>query len=316
MQLKQGTKRLFWKTTTFVVLLCFTATSIAWSNPSYGSEVASLETHPFARLKKLSLPENLGRIDEVYLPEGVTSESPFIVYLQDAHANLGAQENIARIADEIGPKLKIEAILKEGGSGEADLTELRSFPDPKIKSGVTRFWMEEAVLSGIEREAIIGSRKYRFFGIEDPIAYEAGGKYFIQTQSQAEAFLASLKPLIERNRAQQKKIFNPELLRFEELASKFEGKDELIAFVSFIANEARNLHINRWKYLEIEKFIDLILLEMEGGSAERFFKIQKTMDSRKFFSELDLLKTEVKEKLFQNQKERVLDYESQILKNL
>ncbi|MBI3999083.1 MAG: hypothetical protein HY351_00560, partial [Candidatus Omnitrophica bacterium] len=47
-------------------------------------------------------------------------------------------------------------------------------------------------------------------------------------------------------------------------------------------------------------------LEMEGGSSERFFQIQKTIDARKLFSEIELLKGEIKEKLFQNEKERKL----------
>ncbi|MBI3999816.1 MAG: hypothetical protein HY351_04300, partial [Candidatus Omnitrophica bacterium] len=265
MQVNKKTKQLFWKTASFVVLLCFSLTTIAWSNPALGSQAQAVQTHPLSKLKNLSLSEQLGRIEEVYIPEGVNPDSPFIVYLQDAHANLGAQENIAQIARELQKQLKIETILKEGGSGEAHLKDLRSFPNQKIKDSVTRFWMNEAVLSGIEREAIIGPRKYRFFGIEEQTVYEAGGKYFLETQSQAKPLLISVDSLIKHNLEHQKKILNPELLHFEERISKFEGKEELVALVNFMANQARNLHVNRWKYLEIEKFIDLILLEMEGG---------------------------------------------------
>ncbi|MBI1977254.1 MAG: hypothetical protein HYS55_00715, partial [Candidatus Omnitrophica bacterium] len=311
------TKPLFWKTTSFVVLFCFTVTTVAWSNPSLGSASLSLALpRPFRELGTLSLPEALGRVDEVYLPEGINSNSPLIVFLQDAHANLGAQEHIAQIANEVGKKLKIDAIFKEGGSGEADLTELRNFPDQKIKSSVAQFWMEEAVLSGIEREAIVNPKPYRFFGIEDQTAYETGGKYFVEAHTRSSDFLTPLKSLVQNNDTQRKQFYNPALFRFEELVSKFETKQELIPLVSLVANEARNLHINRWKYLEIEKFIDLILLELEGARTERFFEIQKTLEAKKLFEEMELLKGEIKEKLFQNKKERILDREAEILKVL
>ena len=188
LQVTKRTKYLFWKTISFVVLLCFSVTTVAWSNPTFRSQAEATQSHPLSKLKTLSLPEQLGRIEEVYIPEGVNPDSPFIVYLQDAHADLGAQENIAKLARELDKELKIEAILKEGGSGEADLTELRGFPDQKIKDSVTHFWMEEAVLSGIERETIIGPKKYRFFGIEDQAAHEAGGKYFLKTQNNSLIF--------------------------------------------------------------------------------------------------------------------------------
>ena len=107
----------FWKCTSLIVLVCFTGTTLAWSAPPVDSNPNGLAPHSFAALRKLSLPQELGRIDEVFLPEEVDSDSPFIIYVQDAHANLGAQENIAGIAREFSKVRKIEAIFKEGGSG-------------------------------------------------------------------------------------------------------------------------------------------------------------------------------------------------------
>src|SRR3989338_9591667 len=55
---------------------------------------------------------------------------------------------------------------------------------------------------------------------------------------------------------------------------------------------------------------------MEGEKPERFLEIQKSIDSGKLFQEIDALKNEIKEKLFINKRERILDKECVILKNL
>ena len=317
MKVKQRTKKqkqLFLKTVSLAVALCFTATTVAWAAPDH---TASVSAHSLAsEIGRLALDEKLGRVDEAFIPSELSGDSPFIIYLQDAHANLGAQENISKITRVLGQEFKPEAILAEGGSGESDLTELRAFGDQKIKEKATRFWLKEAVLNGAEREAIIGPHEYRFFGVEDQAVYEEGGKYFLEAHSQSESFLSSLKPLFSKNQKIKKERYNQALLHFEELLSKFNSKKELIPLVSLIANESRNLHINRWKYLEIEKFIDLILIELEGGNAERLFEIQKSLDPRKLFEEIELLKAEIKEALFQNDEERAIDQEEQMLEVL
>ena len=123
--------------------------------------------------------------------------------------------------------------------------------------------MKEAVLSGIERAAILSPKAYRFFGIESPELYEQGGKSFVETEHLARTILPKLDRALLGNRARRKEHFNEALLRFDDLASQFEAKNDLVSLVSLIANEARNLHIDRWKYAEIEKFIDPILLGFE-----------------------------------------------------
>ena len=283
-----GGKCSLWKSTAFLVLFCFTTTTVVWADPSFGSGLPHLSLYPFqSTLKRLTLPSHLGRIDEVFLPEHVYPDAQLIVYLQDAHTNLGAQKNIGAIARELGEKLKLEAILVEGGSGELDFGELRAFPDRNIKERATDFWLREAVLNGIEREAVVGSREFRFFGIEDPHLYSQGGAYFLEAFERSKTFLESLEPFRARNEAQKKKVYNEDLARFDRTTASFQGKEKLTALVGYLANEARNRHINRWKYLELEKVIDLILLEMEGGNPERFFQIAGSLDAQKFSIELE-----------------------------
>lgn len=312
-------RKSLWKGTALLVLFCFTTTTVAWSDPGFTSlnSYSAIARHPLTNsLKNIALPERLGKIDEVFLPEKMPPDSPFVVYLQDAHSNLGAQRRIAEVTRELADKLKIETILVEGGSSEADLSELRAFPNQEIKGRATEFWLKEAVLTGVEREAIVGPKIYRFFGIENEELYEKGGRYFIEAQSRSTSFLDSLRPLVQENEKNRKKYFNKRLYEFEELISKFEEKTELVSLVSLLANKARNLHINRWKYLEIEKLIDLIILEMNSSESERFFEIQRTLDPRKLFAELESLKSEVKERLFQTDAERAIDEEHQVLRAL
>ena len=91
MKVKNKAEHRFWKIIADIVLISFTTTSVVWASPS------SSKLSPPSDLKSLTLPPELGRVDEVYLPDHLSPESPFIVYLQDAHSNLGAQKNIAQI---------------------------------------------------------------------------------------------------------------------------------------------------------------------------------------------------------------------------
>jgi uncharacterized protein len=320
LQLNSERFRAFLKITAWVVLLTFTATNVSWADPS-GVSLAQIQSnHPLTeKIKKLSISERLARVDEIFLPERVPPDSPFVVYLQDAHSNLGAQKSISELAHILGKKLDIEAILVEGGIGEANLDTLRAFPNQKTKEEVSEYWLRKAVLTGIEREAIVGPRDYRFFGIEDQALYEAGGEAFVKAAEQRTALLHFLNPKFQEVEAKRKEVFNPALQRFVVEVDRFKRGDKLIPLVSLLANEARNRYVNRWKYLEIEKLIDLILIEMQGGNPERYFRIQKELDVRKLFEQLDALEIEVKETLFRSDEERKLDWEHQalsVLKNV
>ncbi len=248
----------FSKAISFVLLFCFSLNSFGWSDLSNIPPISPEQSF----LKQISLPSHLGRVEEIFIPSNFQKDSPFIIYLQDAHANLGAQKNIAQIARLLGKQLNVQAIFAEGGSREIDFSKLRSFSDQKVKEDVTQFWMKEAVLNGIERETIIGDRPYQFYGIEDQASYELGGKYFVETTTDSKPFIESVMNLLKNNFEQRKRHDNPALFQFEELATRLEQKQDLKGLVSLLANEARNLHINRWKYLEIEKFINLILIEL------------------------------------------------------
>ncbi len=256
-----------WKVAALCVLITFSASNLALTAPSLESIPTAFGVLPLAQeLREILIPENLGRTSEVFFPENASPDSPLIVYFEDAHSNLGAQRNIGALTRELAAKLNIQAILVEGGSGEANLSKLREFQDKKAKEEATEFWMKHAVLSGVEREAITSPRNFRFFGVEDKTLYEKSGALFLKTSSHSAQFLFSLAPLIRENAAKKKQIYNSELIRFEKSTLEFEGKEKLAQLVRFLAGEARNRHVNRWKYLEIEKFINLFLLENDDRS--------------------------------------------------
>jgi len=145
-------KRHLLRAIAFVLTLTFTWTSIAWSAP--GLDVAhtiinagTISAHRQKSLQQsiehLSIPFELGQIEKIYIPPKCLSaldDCPLIIYLQDAHANLSAQQNIQAIAHELSEKLDVHLLLTEGASGVADISELRAFQDQAIKKLTVDFW--------------------------------------------------------------------------------------------------------------------------------------------------------------------------------
>jgi hypothetical protein len=298
----------------FSVLICFSTTTVSWASPELAAgEVDIGRSNLLAKLHHVSIPAELGKIDEIFIPDAFTSSTPLIVYLQEAHANLGAQQHISTLAGQVSRELGIDTILAEGGTGEADLAEVRAFEDEKVKDQVSKYWLKEGVLTGIEREAIVSSKPYRFVGIEDLDLYSRGTELFVKTRGLARVSTAKLADLKKKNGVNRRNGFNDDLRIYVETLERFDRESELAHRIAFLANEARNRYVNRWKYSEFEKVVQLVVLELNGADPEFYFRIHKTIESGKFFREMDALEEEIKETLFRTDEERLLDREARTL---
>src|SRR5258706_3847897 len=72
------------KSISWVVVLCFTVSSL----PAYAKNTRAPEHQ-----SPVTVPHELGIIDKTFVG---TSQSP-VIYIQDAHSSLEAQENIAKL---------------------------------------------------------------------------------------------------------------------------------------------------------------------------------------------------------------------------
>lgn len=102
-----------------------------------------------------SLPERVGSITEYY-PGATKSGAPqqVVVLIQDLHANVGVQKNIASMLYRLKRINKVPYLLVtvEGASGEGDVSLLRSLPGP-VRRGFEALLLHKAYLTGAELAA-------------------------------------------------------------------------------------------------------------------------------------------------------------------
>lgn len=119
-----------------------------WAPTLHAADPAtSFPTPPF------EIPERNGNITDYY-PGNPAPAHQTVVLIQDLHANVGVQKNIASIIYRLHGINKLPRILVcvEGASGEGDVSLLRSLPGP-IRHGFEAFLLHKAYLTGAELAA-------------------------------------------------------------------------------------------------------------------------------------------------------------------
>ncbi|MBU3760045.1 MAG: hypothetical protein FGM27_09000 [Candidatus Omnitrophica bacterium] len=74
---------------------------------------------PLQALDSLRLPEELGSIQETYIPQGIKPQR-FVAAIQDAHSIPDAQRNIQRIIDYFQSQYGVDSVAVEGSASELD----------------------------------------------------------------------------------------------------------------------------------------------------------------------------------------------------
>ncbi len=106
-----------------------------------------------SRRPPFSVPERHGAITDFY-PGTEASAQQMVVMIQDLHANVGVQKNIAAILYRLLEINKVPALIVcvEGASGEGDVSLLRSLPR-FIRRAFEAMLLRRAYLTGAELAA-------------------------------------------------------------------------------------------------------------------------------------------------------------------
>ncbi|MSR78484.1 MAG: hypothetical protein EXS63_09745, partial [Candidatus Omnitrophica bacterium] len=102
--------------------------------------------------QSISIPPDLGTIDEVFSSRNTNDEiRKTIIYIQDAHDSLEAQENIARIIQRCVKNYGVKTVFEEGYEGPVPSDDYFGFiKDPAVKEKVAYFLMDHLRIGGAE----------------------------------------------------------------------------------------------------------------------------------------------------------------------
>ena len=128
------------KLTTFFLLVSFTLSNTShqvFADSLQGGTASRhrvVQADPVQILGSLSLPEELGSIQQVFKP--AQSSNRLVIYLQDAHTNYDSESNIHRLIQFFQEKYGLPLVLLEGGEGRLDSLFFRSFPEKEPKEKI------------------------------------------------------------------------------------------------------------------------------------------------------------------------------------
>ena len=104
-------------------------------------------------VSKVRVPEVYGSVKETH-----KGNDKVVFYLQDAHCNFEAQQNNARILQDLVNQYGIDTVCVEGTAGPIDTTRLASFPDKEAMADVASYFMSQGRITGPEYLAITGDK--------------------------------------------------------------------------------------------------------------------------------------------------------------
>ena len=162
---------LFWRrVTATVVIIAFSLFDAARYAPQGYASPSAVAVASGPAL--FSIPKELGKTDEVYFPrddEGrMTEGAKTIIFIQDAHDSLEAQENIARIINHLVKEKGIRTVFEEGYEGPVPTDKFFGFiKDPAIKQKVSYFLLDKLRIGGAEYAHINRTGAFDLIGVED-----------------------------------------------------------------------------------------------------------------------------------------------------
>lgn len=192
-------------------------------------------------IASLSLPSDLGTLDEIYIHEAEAADTrsdKAIIIIQDAHAVPDAQISIQNNIDYFQRKYGINLIGIEGTSGKLDPTIFRNMPSKEVVNEVFNEYLRRGELSGAAAAAVLNKKEGHFFGVEDQALYETAIDSFLEALNIQQSFLSELKPLGDKLNQLKEKYYSRELYEVDKQALSFdEDSTKVTAFMTYLKKE-------------------------------------------------------------------------------
>ena len=245
----------------FFLLISFTLLNTsqnAFALPvSVPSSHGTSDVNPMSIIDSLSLPEELGLIQEIYIPKSTVPKiNKLVIYVQDAHANYDSETNVKKLIQFFQGKYQLPLVLLEGGEGKLDSLFFKSFPDKQAKEKLLTEYLKNGDLQGGEAASILSENdSAQYYGIENQSLYNENRKVFIEASNREKDILNGLK---EKEAAlnQQLSNFTPNVLRFVKEYKSFHNDEndflKYLASLKEIMPSSVSIHES---YPEIEKVL-------------------------------------------------------------
>lgn len=267
-----------------------------------------------------TIPPEIGRVTGLERSFDSSPMGPFVIHIQDAHANPEAQNNISEILKFLGEKYPDLAIGVEGAAGPLHPEYLEFFQEfPETGHAVVEDLRQKGELTGaelylyqelqrgrqttdhrpqtgsVEESAEVSSLRSRVSGVEDIGLYRENLKTYRDLLFKRDEIQASLNPLRTSLESEASRILNPELRDFlNERSRRKEGKynadrasgdPDLLAYVNYLRKQSlKILKIDLRDPIEQLRFPNLLRLVIAGEAQKGFDKVKACQEWRNVIS--------------------------------
>ncbi|MFH0985514.1 MAG: TIM barrel protein, partial [Candidatus Omnitrophota bacterium] len=304
------------RATSLLTLACFLSSQVTFADP--GAGIAMMAVRETPGFLQIDIPDELATLDGLY--EAPPHADPkFILHIQNAHANYGAQQKIKQLLQYLDKSYGIKTLFVEGASEDLNPDYLKMFPDKERNLKLAQFLAEQGELTGAELYLLEADKDYRpqttdsskkDFSLQSPVSslqsdgsavrahgienaelyrenYEALKKVFgseATVKKYLDGFEGRLSGLAS-------KVFPGDLIKLLGEWKKFEkGHREFMPYI-------RNLTAEAKRVLGID--LESLLAQVEWPQTTRLLVLQameKELDTAKGLSERDTLIKFLKEK--------------------
>ncbi|MDP3920536.1 MAG: 2'-5' RNA ligase family protein [Candidatus Omnitrophota bacterium] len=265
------------KAISLCVAICLAVTQTEAYALSVVDPAPSVSSRPFS----FSIPDNLGNVDESH--QGTSGKT--IIFVQDAHDSLEAQESIAGMIDHLVGSYGINTVFEEGYEGSVPSDRFfNDIQDPAVRERVSYYLMDQLRIGGAEYSYINRKRDFRLIGADSLKLHRENLEWYQRAAMQRELTdrdLASLHDHILKlaNRYFPRPL--KEWMRFKK--SYDQGKLLLIDYL-----KRSQAFVDTAAYSNIS-----LLLEAEHSEDAALHERAKAMDGKTFFAEIEAMERDL-----------------------
>ncbi|MDP3920758.1 MAG: hypothetical protein Q8R76_08140 [Candidatus Omnitrophota bacterium] len=240
-------------------ILSFVCLSLLSPHPLYAqpaSDFASAATE--VETPSITIPEEFGSVDVFH--RGTNGKT--IVYIQDAHDSLQAQENIAKIITHLVHHHGVSTVFEEGFEGVVPTDDFFGiFKDPAAKEKVSYYLMDKLRLGGAEYAHINRTRDFSLIGVDSIKLHKENIDWYKKSAQKRALIEKDLEAIHKEIRVLANKYFPKDLKTWMRLKSRLDN--DQISKLDYLKRIAKN---NTEAYPNIDLLIRSESLEQEAAA--------------------------------------------------
>ncbi|MBL8024481.1 MAG: hypothetical protein JNK54_09415 [Elusimicrobia bacterium] len=174
--------------------------------------------HPLHWVTPLVAP--YGTVREVHL--SARPSAPLVIHIQDVHGYLDAQENMAKIIQNLAEGSDLSLIGLEGAGGAFSIDDFRRYPNAEIRSRVAHFFLKKDLIGAGEYAALTSTKTLTLWGVEEMSLYRqnvVAVKASLKERTQAQKLVTQIETVLA---GQKNGIYSDGLKAFDRLSIAYE----------------------------------------------------------------------------------------------